>query len=352
MSFTIEVLTNIDEEWYYLYLKKNPHSLIYVTPRFMRLISHHLDANPEWLVAKRDDKILGILPFMVKNGDLGPVLNSLPYYGSNGGVIQVEKNDEVKKCLISEFYNLAEDMKALSATIITNPLEMDFEIYESVTSEFRNFTDKRIGQFTFFPNQIQKDDLIKLFDDPRPRNIRKALKLGVVVKEDKSDSALDFIYTIHFENISSIGGVPKEKSFFELIPKFMKDDEWTIYLAVLDGEPIAGLLLFYFNLTAEYYTPVIKETYRSTQALSLVIYKAMQDALEKGIRNWNWGGTWLSQKGVYNFKKKWGSRDLPYFYYVKASIDKIKNFNKKDLQNMYKGFYVIPYADLEVLRGG
>ena len=43
---------------------------------------------------------------------------------------------------------------------------------------------------------------------------------------------------------------------------------------------------------------------------SLLIFEVMLDAVEKNYEYWNCEGTWESQKGVYDFKKKWGANDM------------------------------------------
>ena len=92
-----------------------------------------------------------------------------------------------------------------------------------------------------------------------------------------------------------IGGLPKSWSFFEHLLLDMPNDMWTVYIGSRKGEPVSGLLLLYYNGTVEYFTPVIKPEYRNTQALALVIYEAMEDAISnKQCNNWNWGGTCLT----------------------------------------------------------
>ena len=115
------------------------------------------------------------------------------------------------------------------------------------------------------------------------------------------------------------------------------------------GEPVAALLLFYFNQTVEYFTPAIVKAHRSTQALPLTIFVAMKDAIRAGYRNWNWGGTWLSQDGVYDFKKRWGTNEYPYFYYTRLFRSDIMRRSKTELLEHYPGFFVLPFAALESL---
>ena len=101
---------------------------------------------------------------------------------------------------------------------------------------------------------------------------------------------------------------------------------------------------FYFNKTVEYFTPADFIRHRRTQALALVIYEAMKDAMKKGYKNWNWGGTWLSQDGVYDFKKRWGTTEHPYFYYTQI-FNQGNYFSKKSfLTSDYRGLYVVPFV--------
>lgn len=329
-----------------LYIEQNPNSLIYSSPQFIQLIATHLEAKSGWLVAMKDDGTeAGMLPFVRKEGPFGEVFNSLAYYGSNGGVIQNELNIEAKIALINEFYSLANAANAVSATIISNPLEQDAPFYE--TYSHYDFRDERIGQITHLPDTINPDDLMSSFQDPRPRNIRKAIKSNIVVERTQSSEAIEFLYSTHLKNMEAIGGLAKKKSFFDLLPQLIEDEHWAIYLARIDERPVAGLLLFHYNNTVEYFTPVILEEHRSSQALALVIYRAMQDAMLDGYKNWNWGGTWLSQGGVYDFKKRWGTSEYRYYYYTRLFKPELLRTNPKYLTENYPGFFLIPYKYLD-----
>jgi hypothetical protein len=327
------------------FVLRSPGSILYSSPHYLALISNHLNATCGWFVASDGDDIKGALPFAFKDGDLGSVWNSMPFYGSNGGVVQATPDLRIKKELIREFYEFAERANACSATIITNPLLKDHEDYESSIEGF--LRDVRIGQITHLP-ESSGDELMKIFQDPRPRNIRRAIKEGIEVANGNEKSSVEFLYEVHVENMKAIGGLAKPWDFFEKLSSGISEDFWSVYLGSLNGEPIAALLLFYFNGTVEYFTPVIKPEHRNTQALALVIYEAMKDAVsKKQCNNWNWGGTWLSQGGVYDFKKRWGTSDYPYYYYTKLFHEGVRSSSKEALLANYPGFYVLPFSELK-----
>jgi hypothetical protein len=342
----LDIIQGIGDQVINDYVCSCPNSLIYNCPRFIGLIADHLDASPGWVLAKNEKQILGLLPFVQsKVGKFGTVFNSLPYYGSNGGVIQRIPDNQIKCMLIKSYFDYAESHKACSATVITNPLIMDHEIYESTIEGF--IRDERIGQITHLP-QNPDDELIKIFDDPRPRNIRRALKEGVQVSSGNEKVSVELLYKVHVENMQAIGGLSKSWDFFEKLLSVMPRDLWSVYVGSRDDQPIAALLVFYFNGTAEYFTPVIISEHRNTQALALVIYEAMKDAVSlKGCKNWNWGGTWQSQGGVYDFKKRWGTSDYPYYYYTKLFNEKVRSSSKDILLKDYPGFFVLPFRELQ-----
>ena len=67
----------------------------------------------------------------------------------------------------------------------------------------KTYSDYRIGQFTALPKN--KDDLIKLFDNPRPRNIKKAIKSGVTIRKSTLKD-FDFLFETHQDNMERIKG--------------------------------------------------------------------------------------------------------------------------------------------------
>ena len=78
-----------------------------------------------------------------------------------------------------------------------------------------DFIDMRIGQITNFP--VNKEiSLIDTFSDWPLRNIRRAIKEGIIIDKDWEKN-IDFLHSTYIlENMNSIGGKPKEKNFSHL----------------------------------------------------------------------------------------------------------------------------------------
>jgi hypothetical protein len=327
------------------FTQSQPTTLIYSSSNYIRLIAQETMSNPYWIVVSDSTGIRAALPLLVKQGKLGPVVNSLAYFGSNGAIITRGDDIDAKLAVLTAYIAFCTEINACASTLITNPLVNDRKFYEENLPH--DLLDERIGQFTYFPDDCAVSTLLSSFENPRPRNIRKAQRLGISVFATQSDEAIEFLHKTHDKGIRGIGGLPKSLEFFRSIPQILPGNAWNIYLAEFEGQYIAALLLFYNNRTVEYFTPCAVDQFRSFQALPLLIFEAMSEAMSRGYAQWNWGGTWLSQDGVYAFKKKWGTTDIPYNYFTRLHSESVLSAGREMLLEEYKGFFVLPFSALQ-----
>lgn len=348
MEVKIQNIKEFEGEMVDKFLCQFDNTLLYSSQSYLRLLSDYLNCEIKVVIAIENGTLKGFLPIAIKTNGKEAVCNSLPYYGSNGGIIVLAsvlaERDKIRK----EIYKVARDYvisrSCVSFTIISSPLDPEGNQWLKDNTQY-DLRDDRIGQITHFP-KTGTEDLMSCFQDPRPRNIRKALKEGVTIAYSHSHEDIEFLYQTHLANITAIGGIPKSKRFFELLPKHFNERQFRVYTANMNGQKVAALLLFYFNRTVEYYTPATVEQFRNQQPTSLIIYEAMKDAMEMGFKNWNWGGTWLSQGGVYDFKKRWGTNDHPYFYYVRIFDESLLSKPREYFLKEFPNFYVVPFHAL------
>ena len=132
-----------------------------------------------------------------------------------------------------------------------------------------------------------------------------------------------------------------------MVPRhFRPGQDYDLYVARREGAVIAGLLIFYFNRTVEYFTPAVAEEFRSTQPSALILITAMMDAGRRGFERWNWGGTGESQTGVYRFKKKWSAQERYYHYYTQLNDSSILDWSRGDIFSAFPNFFVVPFSAL------
>jgi len=337
----IELLNREHEGLYDSYLKHREDSMLWYSLKYRDLIASVISAESYYYMAIDNDKIVGILPLMQKEGSLGKVINSLPFYGSHGGVIA--DNEETKKRLLDHYIEVVNDKSIAVATLIEHPFASDNKLNENIPYNEKDF---RIGQFTNIGGEYTDlEDLMTKFHYKTRNTVRKAIKSNVEVSVE--NSMFIFLEETHKKNMNNIGGLAKPHKFFELTRNLLKaDHDFKIYVARYEGKPAAALLNFYYGNSVEYFTPVIVKEFRTFQPLSLLIAQAMFDAANSGFKWWNWGGTWPSQEGIYKFKSRWGTSNLNYNYYITVNNKEIYHSSKEVLLKEYAGFYVLPFDKL------
>ncbi|MCG8551792.1 MAG: GNAT family N-acetyltransferase [Desulfobacterales bacterium] len=318
------------------FLSGQSNSLIYHTPKFISFLAGVTESEECSLAAVCDGRITGILPALYRQGPFGYAVNSLPFFGTPAGVLAEDR--ETERALLEKFMDSTHD--AASVQIVANPFaDAEYAAFE------HDLEDVRISQMTELLPDESEGTLWGSFDSSARRNIRKAIKSGVCVKI--RNDMLDFLHDQHRLNMKTIGGSVKPSAFFEQLPSSLRaGTDYELFVALHDNEPAAALLLFLHGNYAEYYIPVIKAEFRSMQPLSLIIYEAMLEVRKRGIVRWNWGGTWLTQDGVYRFKKKWAARESEYRYRIKLSNSDILGLTQETLLREYPFFYTVPFASL------
>ncbi len=331
----IEILDKSRYTEYEDFLCAHEYSLFYHSTRYKDFLEDLLGCESRYLLAYDNGKIVGTLPLMIKDGPLGKVVNSLPYYGSNGGLIG--NNTIVHQALFNEYNRFIASSNVVSATVIENPLNL------LGTPPIHNMKDSRIGQLTSIGNYGNYEDAVfKIIDGNRRNEIRRAQKHEVTVIEDNSQ--IDFIRSMHQNEMKKHNRKFKTDDFFCKIHKYFEPGEdFKIFVAYRENRPVAGLLMFYFNKTAEYFTPVVLEQERIHQPMSLILYHALLDAMKHNFKWFNWGGTWHTQEGVYRFKKQMGSVDYPYQYYTYVKKPEILNKSSEEILELYSDFYVFNF---------
>ena len=299
MSITISFLSENQFDVYERYLESKDEALFYHSIKYMKLLESTINgAKAIYLIAiNESNEINGVLPLFEKDGPLGKVYNSLPFYGSNGG--SIADSDYVFDKLFNYYSELTDAKNVCSSTIVEN-----FSMISRYDETKFNMTDYRVSQVTKIDNIDNHEEKLMCSFHSKTRNmIRKAEKSDVKVCVD--NDCFDFLYNTHVENLESLGGKAKSNLFIKNIDKYFdKGKDYKIYVAYKDNIPVSALLLFYYKKYVEYYMPVVKKEFRSLQSLSKIIYTAMIDASKNGYCYWNWGGTWPSQDGVYRFKKR------------------------------------------------
>jgi hypothetical protein len=349
MNLHVSRLAENDRAAYARLANEDSDALIYASPDYQDFLAAALGGESHVLGCWMGDRLVGVLPaFVSAPTDLGRVVNSLPWYGSHGGcLVAADVAAAARTALLQAFAELARGDDILSATLVMPLFEQALaDEYAVVLAP--TLVDGRIGQVTHFPapGADRADRLMRMFR--YPGQVRKSLRQGFEYRVTDDDWAWSFLYDVHVENMQAVGGKAKPWEHFSALRRTLPADCRGLSVAMLDGEPVAALLLLYFNGTVEYFTPVIRHDFRPMQPLSFLIWNGMAEALERGFTRWNWGGTWHTQKSLHHFKSGWGAVDHPYSYLILAGDEGVARMraNRDRLGALFPYFFCYPFDQL------
>lgn len=333
------------------FVSRDLGSMIYGTLEFRSFLQRSAGGTPRYLVALRDGGVVGALPcFIASDERWGRVINSLPWYGSHGGcLLNADGDKAIRHKLLAAYGELIADSRVAFATMILTPNEnVHLNTYRDEIAP--RVTDERVGHVTNLPaDGPALEARLEQSCRQKTRNlIRKSLKQGFVLEVVDTESGWRFLSDTHAENMAAIGGRAKPRAHFDAMRETIPPAWRQLMVTSFEGRPVAALLLFRFNRTVEYITPVIKHEFRSLQPLSFAIWHGMLDAVRHGYRWWNWGGTWATQESLSHFKEGWGAVERPYTYLVNAS-----SLAKQDLQrnrqamvDAFPCYFIYPFSAL------
>ncbi|MFA9200688.1 MAG: GNAT family N-acetyltransferase [Cypionkella sp.] len=329
-------------------------ALLYHSLKYGRFLKQLMPAaRCEYLVALEGSRPVAALPtFALDHPVHGAVVNSLPFYGSHGGILSSpEASREALAGLYRAFHERNRAGGAIAATVVGNPLGS-----ASVPPEpAPDLTDRRIGQFSPLPPRGEPEEVAdRLFGQyhQKTRNmVRKGLKAGYVMRDDGSPAMFAALARMHEEGMRAIGGKFKGPGFFAAVQSaFDEGSDFRLFVAETSAGAIAAMVLvLYYRNYAEYFVPVSDADHRSNQPLSALIHHAMvESVIHNGSDCWNWGGTWLSQDGVYRFKSRWGTIDKEYEYHIWLYPENgdVTRLTRRELGAAYPDFFAVPYSAL------
>src|SRR5262249_29529852 len=170
------------------FVTEHPDGLIYYSPQYLSFLLAVLgpSCRCETRVAWRDGAPSGILPLMALQSPFGQVLNSLPFFGSNGGILAADaESEELLRC---EYERLSRGPETVCATWISHPIRPQI-------APGHDYQDERIAQWTVLPKDCDRGALLSIVEPSARRNLAKAEKAGITVQETAFE--LPFLEQVH-----------------------------------------------------------------------------------------------------------------------------------------------------------
>jgi len=170
------------------------------------------------------------------------------------------------------------------------------------------------------------EDLFSKLRSSNRRNIKKAIKSGVEVIFSNDAWAMENFYRLNCITRKRHGLPPQPLKFFKNVLKFLiEKDRGVVALAKHENEIVGGAVYFYFKdkVIYKYGASLIEKQY--LRANNLIMWEAIKFFAEKGFLKFHFGRTESNNKGLLQFKRGWGVKELTLNYYK-------YDFEKKQFQ--------------------
>ena len=156
------------------------------------------------------------------------------------------------------------------------------------------------------------DGIWKGFSSGHRKSIKKASRMGVTVRKATSDDDYRAYLNVYEDTLKRWG----EKTIItfphDLLLRLLEPqhDTVTLWLAILEGKVIAGVIMFYWNAICCGWHGCSLTDFSSYHPNNLLHWHMIQDALERHYQLYDFGPSGKEQKGVIDFKRHFGAEQF------------------------------------------
>jgi hypothetical protein len=158
-----------------------------------------------------------------------------------------------------------------------------------------------------------KDLFHGLHKDCIQRKIRRAEREGLGYEEGRTEVVLDSFYRLFVMTRQRHLLPPQPIDWFRNLMTCL-GDQLTIRVASKQGRPIAGILTLRHGDVLVYKYGCSEQSYHNLGAMQSLLWRAIQDAKELGVRTVDLGRSDRNDTGLVTFKERWGATRSPLTY--------------------------------------
>ena len=288
--------TSADAKAWDTFVDAHPRGTFFHLYGWREVLVGSVGFEPVYLIARRAEKIVGVLPMMqVKSFLFGNALVSLPFCVQAG--------------------ILAEDATALDALLAIAKVRAEAARvnYLELRHAERLTQDLPCKDSTYvnFKRDLASTEEENMKAIPRKQRavVRKGIAAGLVSREQ---THLDAFFPIYATSVRNLGTPVFPQRYFRALHDAFRDRcrVTTVYHA---ETPIASVFSFlYKNTVMPYYGGGLPIA-RDLKAYDFMYWELMRTACEAGMSAFDYGRSKIDS-GSYAFKKNWGFESTPLVY--------------------------------------
>jgi len=161
-----------------------------------------------------------------------------------------------------------------------------------------------------------EEELLKAMKQKTRYNIRLAGRKGISIRRG-SEQDLDLLYQMYLETSIRDGFIIRPRAYYQHVwSLFMRDNMAAPLIAEVEGQPVAGLMLFHFGKRSWYLYGMSTSQHREKMPNYLLQWEAIRISKNLGCAIYDlWGAPDVFAKtddmwGVYRFKKGLGAEPV------------------------------------------
>jgi FemAB-related protein (PEP-CTERM system-associated) len=287
---SVGVLPSTDWDDWDRFVRDSGEGSVFHTSAWLRSTERVFGHQAVVIVAKRDRRIVGGVPFcIVRSLFGGTMLVSVPYgvyggYVGEGGATIGAVDQEVRR-IAAEHDARVIDLRSERARWNGVPVINRYATYR------KQLPDRRDACLPSLPRKARA----------AARSAR--LKHGLVAVHD--DGQLHTVWKLYCRNMHRLGSLNYPFAFFEELSAETGDDH-VVTIVKHEERTIAGLVSFLFNGSIMPYFVGIDERFAHTNVYNFIYLSVMEHAVEMGCHTFDFGRSRRDNTGACGFKKNQG----------------------------------------------
>jgi hypothetical protein len=305
---------SVDRRWD-IFVSGHENASIYHSSEWkevLELTYHHL--TPLYVILENNEWEIeaGVASFLVNSYITGKRIVGLPFSSYSDPLFSIPEHGRI---LLQVFVKKAQELQLKYA---------EFRLSKPVNfldpCEFQS-TNKFITHILWLNRN--KDDLFASFHTTSVRqNIKRAEKNGLNLVEGKSRKDIKEFFRLHLLTRRKIGLPSQPERFFTnmfeiLYPKGML----SLLMADYSDRIVAATIVLKFKNTVYSEYTAADPQFLHIRPNHWIFWKAIERALDEGYEFFDFGKSSKSNKGLVDFKRRWGgtAKSLYYIYHPQKS---------------------------------
>lgn len=289
------------------FVNSHPAGCLYHTSGWRSVIKTAYGHEPLYfaLQDESDHIIAGLPVFLVRSRLTGTRLSTLPCAQSCNPLVGMERHYQALKQGILEYMAGAR-----------------IDTWEMKTTEAFQFEKEETAAPARYLHHVLRidrpaGDLFGALDKSNiQRAIGKAQRSGLVPRLCDSQEEVEPFIRLCAQMRREKGLLPQPGRFFRALWDILgREQRIEIRYADYQGEPISAIMLLKYKDTVVYEYGATEPGYHRLSPSPFLLWEAILQASGEGYRTFDFGRTDISERGLVQFKDRWGAQQMKLSYY-------------------------------------